>query len=177
MGEACTAVVMALTSRHQLPLADGLKAIDAREGAASRPMVGQATVVVSHSPQCKLSELILTLDAYAAERPVERNYFWVSLFCCGHHQKGPDTHQAELEAAIAATKRTCVVLAPWADSLALNANGAWRGQHCLWDMFTSLRYGATYVLQLSPSEAPHFERALLSEFDAGAPGAAHVTAA
>lgn len=166
---------MPLTARHRLPLVDVLAQIGAlhsapNEDASSdkprRPMVRDATVV-SHSPQCTLANLILTLEVYASEfTDGATHYFWLPLFCCSQHAVDVRHVDVAREAAIQVTRRTCIVLAPWAGSLGFDLTLPWHAQHTIRDVIASLRHDAACDLHLPPAEALRFERALLREFGA-----------
>lgn len=141
---------------------------DARDAPSGLPVVGPATVFVSHAWKYPFADLVAALTARfdsasdAALAAAAQPYLWIDIFVGSQHKTeslDPAWWSNAFAQAIRAIGHTALVLQPWHAPEPLTRS--W----CLWEIFCTLLAGVRFEVLLPPEQSAQFQEALERRFD------------
>ena len=189
-GDVCRDVVLPRTAAGRCALLETLRGRTCCTSGA--PLVGPATVFISHSWRAPFATAVAVCESIAAEEAVPRRpkrvhllrrrrarrrrdsavqppvYFWFDLVTNNQHGTEARPFQwwcTTFTQSVGAIGRVALVLTPWESPIPLTR--VW----CLWEIFSSFVSNADLSVHLPPEQEQSFLRALVEQVGGGRKGA------
>lgn len=149
--DVCETIIKPATASQHCAYVDLLR--DTKDAATGQPVLGKATVFVSHAWKYEINDAIATMVEFAAQNQNTPQYFWFDLFINNQHEAVARPFEwwcGTFKDNIARIGTVLLIMTPWHDPIPLTR--AW----CLWEIFCALEQeenGVELVIRLPPGQA------------------------
>lgn len=142
------------------PARSGVEVLKDDNDKNGKPLVGEATVFVSHAWKLPFADIVAQLSLYEARHP--GTYFWFDLFTNNQHTAvslPQDWWATTFKEAIRKIGAVVLMFTPWEKPTITTR--CW----CLWEIFCGIETGATIEIELPAVDDASLREAIMNDID------------